>query len=91
MKHQGQARREKLKFNGRELIDGVPHLTWAFDGKEGKGRHRADAPDCKLGCAADDFKKATVQTGLTAPRSQVTGSALPALVGAGTPTGVGAS
>jgi hypothetical protein len=54
--------REKWKFSGRELVDGVPHLMWKFDDAQSKsrGRHRAEAPDWEWGCPVDDFKKVTI-------------------------------
>lgn len=44
-------RREQWKFDGREVIDGVPHLTWKCEAVqvEGKGRHRADVPEWRGG------------------------------------------
>lgn len=55
-------RREQWKFDGREIIDGVPHLTWKCKAVtvEGKARHRADVPEWRWGCAVDDFKEVTV-------------------------------
>lgn len=85
MKHQGQPRREKLKFSGRELVDGVPHLTWKPEGVEGRGRHRAEVPEWKWGFAVDAFKEATVgNPGRDARGQAFTGSAL--RVPAGTST-----
>jgi hypothetical protein len=54
--------REKWKFNGRQLVDGVPHLMWAFDESQMgvRGRHRAEAPDWEWGCPAEAFKEVTV-------------------------------
>lgn len=54
--------REKWKFNGRQLIDGIPHLVWAFDESqvEVRGRHRAEAPDWEWGCPVDAFRDVTL-------------------------------
>ena len=62
MTHEGTARREKWKFNGRAVVDGVPHLGWKFDKDqtESRGRHRAEAPDWEWGCPVDDFRKVTI-------------------------------
>lgn len=61
---QETAVREKWKFNGRRLIDGVPHLVWAFDESQVqvRGRHRAEAPDCEWGCPAEAFREVTVSS-----------------------------
>ncbi|NSX38858.1 hypothetical protein HTS88_20990 [Pseudarthrobacter oxydans] len=54
--------REKWKFTGRELKDGVPHLMWKCEAveTEGRGRHRAEVPDWEWGCAVDEFRQVTV-------------------------------
>lgn len=65
--------REKFKFVGREIVDGVPHLVWApvkpkadtVDEPAGSNDPAAasDDSDEAWGCTVEEFRQITTGTG----------------------------
>lgn len=67
MSQQTEPVREKFKFVGREIIDGVPHLVWApvkpkADTVDDPAA-ASDDSDEAWGCTVEEFSKITTGTG----------------------------